>query len=156
MRKIHTIKGISFSVQIKEGDMGASINEFTAEQIELLRQSPYVRRVSAAKVSFTTDFKRRFWEMYTRENLMPREIFGLLGIDAKILGLARVRGIPYALKQEKACFGEFSDVRRNAMQKEKFAPDQELKRLRIEVEYLKQEHEFLKKIISAEREEKSK
>jgi cell division protein FtsB len=145
------IKGISFSVQIKEGDMAANCNEFTEEQIELLRQNPYVRKISATMISFTADFKRRFWEMYTKGNLMPREIFGLLGIDAKILGFARVRGIPYALKQEYVCFGDFSDVRRNAMNKEKFPPDQELKRLRMELEYLKQEHEFLKKIISAER-----
>ena len=29
--------------------------------------------------------------MYTKENLMPREILGLLGIDAEILGAARTR-----------------------------------------------------------------
>ena len=132
--------------------------KFTWEQIETLRQSPYVRKVGAVIISFTGEFKRQFWEMYTKENLMPREILGLLGIDAEILGAARIRSIAYNLKQEYAAFGEFSNVRRNARSKqtEKLPPAQEINRLRTEVEYLRQEQEFIKKIISAGREVKSK
>jgi len=127
---------------------------FTWEQIEILRQNPYVRRVGTVEVSFTGEFKRRFWDMYTKENLMPREILGLLGIDAEILGAARIRNIAYNLKQELANFGEFSDFRRKRTdkhRKENFPPAQEINRLRLEVEYLKQEQEFIKKIFSAER-----
>jgi len=132
--------------------------KFTWEQIEILRQNPYVRRVGALEVSFTGEFKRRFWDMYTKENLMPREILSLLGIDAEILGAARIRSIAYNLKQELANFGEFSDVRRKKTDKhrEKLLPAQELNRLRMEIEYLRQEQEFIKKIISTERGMKSK
>jgi hypothetical protein len=143
---------ISFRVKIG----GTKMAKFTREEIEILRQSPYVRRVWPKAVSFTGDFKRRFWEMYTKKDLMPREILELLGIDAEILGAARIRNIAYNLKLEYAHFGEFSDIRRNAMQKEKIPPDQELKRLRLEVEYLRQEQEFIKKIMSACKEKKSK
>ena len=136
--------------------MAANCNKFTTEQIEILRQNPYVQRVSETMVAFTADFKWRFWAMYTQGNLMPREIFELLGIDTEILGSARVRGIPYSLKQEYAKFGEFSDVKRNAMQKEKLPPDKEINKLRMEVEYLRQEQEFIKKILSAGKERRSK
>jgi len=129
---------------------------FTREQIEVLRHNPYVRKVGAITVSFTGEFKRRFWEMYTKGNLLPREILELLGIDTEILGAARIRNIAYNLKLELANFGEFSDIRRNAAQREKIPPDQELKRLRMEVEYLRQEQEFIKKIMSAGKERRSK
>ena len=131
---------------------------FTWEQIEVLRQSPYVRKVGAIEVSFTGEFKRRFWEMYTKENRMPREILTLLGIDAEILGTARIRNIAYNLKLEYANYGEFSDFRRRKTnkQKEVFPSDKEINKLRMEVEYLRQEQEFIKKIISAGKEVKSK
>jgi hypothetical protein len=131
---------------------------FTLEQIEALRQNPYVLSASARVVSFTGEFKRRFWVMYTERNLLPREIFESLGIDTEILGSARIRGIAYNLKQEYIKFGEFSDVRRNAVsnQNEKLPPDKEINRLRMEVEYLRQEQEFIKKIISAAERVKSK
>jgi len=131
--------------------------KFTWEQIDVLRQSPYVRRVSPIIVTFTGEFKRRFWEMYTKESLMPREIFELLGIDTEILGTARIRGIAYNLKQEYANFGEFSDIRRNVRKlEERLPPTQEINKLRMEVEYLRQEQEFIKKIISAGKGVKSK
>jgi tRNA U55 pseudouridine synthase TruB len=132
--------------------------KFTWDQIEILRQSPYVRKVGVIEVSFTGEFKRRFWEMYTKGNLMPREILGLLGINAEILGPTRIRSIAYNLKQELANFGEFSDIRRKKTNKqsEELPPAKEINKLRMEVEYLRQEQEFIKKIISAERGIKSK
>jgi hypothetical protein len=134
------------------------VAKFTWEQIEILRQNPYVRKVSTIEVSFTGEFKRCFWEMYTKKNLLPREILTLMGIDAEILGAARIRGIAYNLKQEYANFGEFSDFRRKKTNKEgkDLPPAQEINRLRLEVEYLKQEQEFIKKIISSGKEVKSK
>ena len=143
-------------VHIKENAMATKIKEFTPEQIKVLQQNQYVLRVSPTVLSFTVEFKKRFWEFYTQGKLMPREILSILGFDTQMLGKARVRGIPYNLKLEYANFGEFTEVRRNAMQKEKYLPDQEMKRLRMEVEYLRQEQEFIKKIISAGREVKSK
>ena len=131
--------------------------KFTWEQIEILRQSPYVRKINTITVSFTGEFKRRFWAMHAEGNLMPREILELLGIDTEILGAARIRGIAYNLKQEYADFGEFLDIRRNGrnVHGEILPPAQEINKLRMEVEYLRQEQEFIKKIISAEREVKS-
>jgi hypothetical protein len=151
---VNTIDVDFFSVQIG----GTKMARFTWEEMDILRQSPYVRRIGPIAVSFTGEFKRRFWEMYTKENLLPREILELLGIDTKILGAARIRNIAYNLKQEYANFGEFPDVRRKRSdkQREKLPPDKEINRLRMEVEYLRQEQEFIKKIISAGREVKSK
>jgi len=132
---------------------GLRMAKFTWEQIEKLRQSPYVRKINTITVSFTGDFKRRFWAMHTEGNLMPREILELLGIDTEILGGARIRSIAYNLKQEYATFGEFSDIRRNgrSVQDEILPPVQEINKLRMEVEYLRQEQEFIKKIISSAR-----
>ena len=126
---------------------------FTYEQMEILRKSPYVRKVGATSVSFTGDFKRLFWDIHTKSNLMPREILELHGINTEILGNARIRNIAYNLKLEYAAFGEFSDIRRSK-RLEKLPPEREINRLRMEVEYLKQEQEFIKKIISAGQEVK--
>ena len=132
--------------------------KFTREQIEILRQSQYVRKVSPTIISFTGEFKRRFWAMYTKETLMPREILELLGINTEILGASRIRSIAYNLKQEYANFGEFPDIRRNSRneQGENLPPAQEINKLRMEVEYLRQEQAFIKKIISSEKGAKSK
>ena len=128
---------------------------FTYEQMEILRKSPYVRKVGTTSVSFTGDFKRVFWDIYTKSNLLPREILESHGINTEILGAARIRNIAYNLKLEYTAFGEFSDIRRSK-QTEKLPPEREINKLRMEVEYLKQEQEFIKKIISAVQEVKSK
>jgi hypothetical protein len=72
--------------------------------------------------------------------------------------LARIRGIPQNLKKEFEHHGDLADTQRPIPPERRGEPttEQEVRRLRVEVEYLKQEQEFLKKIISAAGKERSR
>jgi len=131
--------------------MAVPHNKFTEEQIELLRGNRYVRSVGERNVFFTDEFKRLYWQMYTVESLMPHEILRRLGIDYHVLGTARVRGFTYNLKKQRERDGEACGNRglEHPKQYAKQAPEHKLERLRAENEYLKQELEFVKKIVAA-------
>ena len=135
--------------------MAAARNPFTDEQIAALQANPYVAVVDRNRVCFTAKFKEHFWALYTKESMMPGEILRRSGIDPKMLGNARTRGMVANLKKEIARHGSFTDViviRTRSLTVQSSAEQKESNdRLRTEVEYLRQEREFLKKIISAEK-----
>ena len=130
--------------------MAAPNNKFTEEQIEILRESKYVRSVGERQVYFTEEFKRVYWEMYTVENLMPVEILRRLGIDYRLLGTRRIQGLSYNLKKQHERDGDFSGRRGTAppIQRARRTPEQKIEKLQAENEYLKQELEFIKKIVA--------
>jgi len=129
----------------------AQKNKFTNEQIGTLRESGYVRGVNENYVYFTDEFKQMYWRMYTAENLMPHEILRRLGIDYSLLGSSRVRGFTYSLKKQYERDGGFCTKRsgRKAKQRVEETSGQNLERLRVENAYLKQELDFVKKIVAA-------
>jgi hypothetical protein len=131
--------------------MARPCNFLTDEQVEQLRNSRYVQSAGARNVFFTEEFKRLYWQMYTVEKLMPYEIMRQLGIDYHTLGTARVRGFTHNLKKRHERDGDFSGTRgsERTKQRVKQTPEDKLERLRAENEYLKQELEFVKKIVAA-------
>jgi hypothetical protein len=144
---------------IEMAGVGIRRNKFTEEQVEILRKNPYVRTVCENAVSFTDDFKKEFMRLYREELMTPFDILSQLGIDYYILGSSRVQGLTNNLKREYKRQGSIPEMQKEKPQEKKYSevsPNQEIKRLRLEVEYLRQEQEFLKKIILAAREEKSK
>lgn len=136
--------------------MAATVNRFTKEQVIKLKANPNVTRVNRVRVFFTGEFKERFWRIYTNANeyMCPEEILEKLGMDPKMLGASRVRGILQNVKKEYKQYGKFKDSG-GAWQHEPentvvVPPEKELQRLRSENEYLKQELEFVKKIVMVE------
>ena len=133
--------------------MAAARNPFTDEQIADLKANPYVAVVDRDRVYFTARFKEYFWGLYTQDSMMPSEILRRTGIDPKMLGTARTRGMVANLKKEIARRGSFTDViviRTNSPEGQRDTEkSNEIGRLRIENEYLKQELEFVKKIVAA-------
>ena len=132
--------------------MAAAHNTFTDEQIAVLQENPYVAIVDRDKVCFTAKFKEHFWALYTK-GMMPSEILRRSNIDPKILGTARTRGMVANMKKEIAKHGSFTDVivirRRSPEVKSSTEKEADLGRLRAENEYLRQELEFVKKIVAA-------
>lgn len=130
--------------------MAAACNPFTDEEIKILRANPYVAVVDRDRVYYTAKFKEFFWTKYTKENMMPSEILRQAGIDPKMLGTPRTRGMVVNLKKELARHGRFIDVivirTRSSEIKNEMEKEVETDRLRAENEYLKQELEFFKKI----------
>lgn len=135
----------------------AESTRFTEEQIEILRQNAYIQSVSSKMVRYTPEFKEAFWKMYVEENLHSREILRRLGIDPNILGQGRIRSlaknIAGAIEQYEGIEGFRANKHKRRNKRQVLpATEMEIGRLRSEIEYLRQECEFLKKIISAGKE----
>ena len=129
---------------------------FTEEQINLLRQNPYVYSVTGSRLTFTKTFKEEFITAYNKGQV-PRDILEAHGFDLSVLGERRIWSISDHIRTEYKKYGEFHQGyrRRNPESSSENSPSEkaasekdELKQLRNEVEYLKQEIEFLKKISS--------
>ena len=131
---------------------------FTEEQINLLRQNPYVYSITGSRLVFTKTFKEEFLEAYNKGQV-PRDILEAHGFDLSILGDRRIWSISEHIRAEYRKYGEFHQGyrRRNSSESsgessastaESLSDKDELKQLRNEVEYMKQEIEFLKKISS--------
>lgn len=132
-----------------------SRKQFTEEQINILRQNPYVYSVTGARLTLTKEFKEKFMADYQAGEL-PRSILEDYGFDISIIGERRVWSISQHIREEYKKYGEFREGYgpRSSCSTSPADPDQpqsekdELKQLKHEVEYLKQEMEFLKKISS--------
>lgn len=131
--------------------MAAPINKFTNEQIEYFKHNRNVKNVGRSFVYFNDDFKEQFWQMYHEEHLLPQEILLRLGVDYDMLGRKRVEGIVQNLKKKYA--GGIAEDRRKKRQSD-LNRERQVSKLRAEIEYLRQENEFLKKIVSASKEVK--
>ena len=123
---------------------------FTEEQIESLRQNPYVYSVSAIVLVLRKEFKEIFYAEY-KEGALPREILRKYGFDPSILGKGRISSIARNIKKEYAKYGGFYEGRRPADRSEaakaagQNSPEEELRSIRHELEYMRQEMEYLKK-----------
>lgn len=132
-----------------------SRSQFNNEQMQLLRQNPYTHKVTRTTVSFTKKFKEIFHNEY-QAGESPRQILIDHGYDPEILGDSRMWGIANRIQEQFKKNGEFHEghcshrlVKSNTLISSKTTSEiDELKQLRHEVDYLKQEIEFLKKISS--------
>ena len=125
---------------------------FTEEEMQQLRENPYTHRVTSRQLSFTAEFKARFWEDYGK-GITPREIMRKYGYDPELLGEARINGIRMHIREEAKREDGFFSGRRPVELKaqdraESADRSDKLARLEHEVKYLRQEVEFLKKISS--------
>ena len=84
--------------------------------------------------------------MYREDNLLPKEILLRLGVDYEMLGRKRVEGMVQNLKKKYA--GGIAEDRRKKRKTEQVR-ERHVSKLHAEIEYLRQENEFLKKIVSA-------
>ena len=132
-----------------------SRRQFTEEQINILRQNPYVFSVTGTRLTLTREFKELFMTAYQAGEL-PRSILENHGFDIGILGERRIWSISQHIREEYKKYGEFhegygpraSRSTPSADPNQPLSEKDELKQLRHDVDYLKQEMEFLKKISS--------
>ena len=125
---------------------------FTEEEQQLLRQNPYVYSVSESSLSLTKEFKVLFIEAYYNGQT-ARSILEDYGFDPDILGNRRIWGISSYIRSEYQKHGEFTEGH-NTHGKRSSNPNlsnlateaDEIRQLKHEIDYLKQEMEFLKKI----------
>lgn len=128
---------------------------FTPEELVKIKQNPYLRSATAHMIRFTAVFKEEFWEQIGRGR-MPPDIIRSMGFDPEVLGESRISGIAQHIREQAESGTGFRDVRQTPLLNEgphkPLPPSKALLHMQHEIAYLKQEMEFIKKIILADRE----
>ena len=129
---------------------------FTEEERNILNQNPYTLSVSEKTIRHTLAFKEFYWKLYN-EGQRPSRIFAAAGYDVNILGERRINGFTQTIKKEHAKYGYFREsVPHNGKKDpgridyEKMREKTAIKAMQTELTYLRQEVDFLKKLIRLE------
>ena len=127
------------------------MKEYTPKQIKKLEANPYTLKVTKNKLYFTIKFKEDFWINYQAGNA-PRKILSDLGYDLEYFGQKQIDSIVQRIKKEALSGNGFREgenrERRIPMKaREELSSPQSIERMQNELLYLRQEVEFLKKII---------
>jgi hypothetical protein len=132
------------------------MKEYTEKQIQQLKANPYTFKVTKNKLYFTAKFKEDFWVSYQAGNA-PRKIMQDLGYDLSIFTQKQIDNYVQRIKKEALSGNGFSEgenrerrVPMKATKEEDLSSPQSIERMQNELLYLRQEVEFLKKIISAD------
>ncbi|MEE3386370.1 MAG: HTH domain-containing protein [Prevotella sp.] len=128
--------------------MSRSNRLFSEEEMEILNENPYTYKVTQNQLHFTAKFKQLFWEKYCK-GMTPRQIVAECGYDPEMLGTSRIMGIQQHICNAARKGESFhTGAQPRGPKKPPETPEEELKQLKGEVEYLRQEVDFLKKISS--------
>ena len=132
------------------------MKEYTAKQIKQLEKNPYVFKVTKHKLYYTAKFKEDFWVSYQAGNT-PRKILTDFGFDINMFGQKQIDSLVQHVKKQALSGNGFTEgenrqrrVPREATSEEELSSPQSIKRMQNELLYLRQEVEFLKKIIIAD------
>ena len=134
------------------------MKEYTAKEMKLLKANPYTFKVTKNRLYFTIGFKEAFWTAY-QAGMAPRRILEDLGYDLEIFGQKQIDSIVQSIKHQAQSQNGFSQgVSRTRRKKDELSiPEgtsieskEALAGILNEVKYLRQEVEFLKKIVKTE------
>ena len=128
---------------------------FTQEEMDIIRQNPYVISVSSSRIIYSLAFKK-FAVAQAAQGLKSPEIFIKAGFDPEILGTSRMYAAIKKFKKEaaspeglrEAC-SKTREQRMAQFAKEEYDKKQTkvaLRELQKKVVHLEQQLEFLKKI----------
>ena len=120
---------------------------FCKEDIEKLKDNPYISNISEKAITYTDEFKEKFVELYNKGK-MPTEIFRLCKIPPEIIGRKRIDMLSYRLKKKVEYGEELIDKRKEFSGRPKskeLTKDEEIQRLKHKIQYQEQQIEFLKK-----------
>ena len=131
------------------------MKEYTAKEMKLLKANPYTFKVTKNKLYFTAEFKEAFWTAY-QAGMAPRKILEDLGYELEIFGQKQIDSIVQSIKRQAQSGsgfrqGENRTRRRKDDLSMKEGTSIESKEamtvIMNEVKYLRQEVEFIKKIM---------
>ena len=126
------------------------MRKYTQKQIKELKSNPYTLKVDDQRIFFTIEFKKAFWTKY-QAGMSPRIIFKELNYSLDNFGQKQIDSIVQRIKKE-ALAGEFTEgySRCNRMKINEPSSDitpQNIKQMQNELLYLRQEVDFLKKVL---------
>ena len=132
------------------------MKEYTAKQIKQLEKNPYVFKATKHRLYYTAKFKEDFWVSYQAGNT-PRKILTDFGFDINIFGQKQIDSLVQHIKKQALAGNGFTEgenrqrrVPMKATLEEELSSSQSIERMQNELLYLRQEVEFLKKIIIAD------
>ena len=131
------------------------MKRYTQKQIKELKENIYTFKVDEKRIFFTIEFKKVFWTKY-QAGMSPRAILKDLNYNLDYFTQAQVDNIVQRVKKE-ALSGEFTEgySRNNRMKIAEPPADiipQNIKQMQNELLYLRQEVDFLKKVLKKETE----
>lgn len=131
------------------------MKKYTQKQIKELKANPYTLQVDEKRIFFTIEFKKTFWIKY-QAGMSPRAIFKELNYNLDYFGQKQIDSIVQRIKKE-ALTGEFTEgyqrsKRMKIKELEVLNSEQTLQQMQHEMLYLRQEVEFLKKVLMKEKE----
>ena len=112
---------------------------FTEEEINLLKQSPYILGATSKQISYGRLFFQEYWRI-SQLGFTPSEAFEFLGLDPNVVGAERIKKVHFRV-QEMARKETLYDVETDTTT----SIAEQLKQKDSEIERLRQEVEFLKK-----------
>ena len=130
------------------------MKKYTKNQIKELKQNPYTLKIDEQRIFFTIEFKKVFWRKY-QAGMSPRLILKELNYNLDYFGQKQIDSIVQRIKKE-ALNGEFTEgynrinrVKIKEMDSE--LTPQNLRQMQNELLYLRQEVDFLKKVLKKEK-----
>lgn len=128
---------------------------FTSEEIKILSQNKYVKKVSSKGITYNDEFKRLFI-VESKNGKLPRQIFEENGFDIEILGMHRVHS---AIKRWRSAFRRngttsLQDTRKfntGRPTEKELSLKEKYEKLQAKILLLEAENELLKKLEMLER-----
>ena len=140
------------------------MKEYTAKEMKLLKANPYTFKVTKNKLYFTIEFKEAFWTAY-QAGMAPRKILGDLGYDVEMFGQKQIDSMVQSMKRQAESGNGFKQGENRTRRKKdelkilegsSTESKETLESILNEVKYLRQEVDFLKKIVKTENTAKRK
>lgn len=134
------------------------MKEYTVKEMKVLKANPYTFKVTKNKLYFTEEFKETFWAGY-QAGVAPRKLLADMGYDLEIFGQKQIDSLVQRIKkQAQSGYGFTQGENRTRRIKAETASSEGVfqnspkitERIWNELTYLRQEVEFLKKIVKAE------
>ena len=128
---------------------------FSNKEVKALSKNKYVVKVSNKAITYSFEFKKKFIEEYKLGKL-PRLIFVEASFDIDVLGIKRVKTAGDRWRKAFKKNGELGlkDSRKQSSGRpveRELTNSEKIKRLEAQIQYLKAENEFLKKLDEIER-----
>jgi len=134
---------------------------FTQDELNAIRNNPYVKDATEKAIHFTVAFKEEFWRLYSEECLSPQRIMRQLGFEIGVIGESRLRGIVHHIRKQVNTGEAFRDVRKIPENQARVSfeyqpPSKAIQKIQHKLAYMEQEMEFIKKNIFADNEARRK
>ena len=123
---------------------------FTEKEVKILLKNKYIKNVSLKAITYSTEFKEKFIEEYSKGKL-PKIIFEENGFDIDIIGFQRIKSSTKRWKKayEKNGLQGLQDARKYTSGRTKnrnLTADEKIEKLEAKIKFLEVQNEFLKKL----------